>query len=168
MTRLVKQLWPFLESPETFREHFGWPNSLCIFKTKGPRGTKLQLFQFLFSLQHLKKTALQSKRVGVFQIAFLARKVLGTFEKWVPDLEATHWGSSKFYVVEKNFYVTRNRWRKRFGDALMNARHRTQLEYSPEKKWFCMSSSELSSVVILMYVGLVCLCWLETYSLFYC
>ena len=58
----------------------------------------------------------------------------------------------------KNFYVTRirNRWRERVGDALMNARHRTQLEYSAEKKLFCMRSPELSSVVISMYVQLVC------------
>ena len=27
-----------LESPETFRDHFGWHNSLCIFKTKASRG----------------------------------------------------------------------------------------------------------------------------------
>ena len=34
-------IWsPCLESPETFRAHFRGPNSLCIFKTKGPRGTK--------------------------------------------------------------------------------------------------------------------------------
>ena len=32
---------PFLESPETFRAHFGWHNSLCIFKTKASRETKL-------------------------------------------------------------------------------------------------------------------------------
>ena len=31
----------FLESPETFRAYFGWHNSLCIFKTKASRGTKL-------------------------------------------------------------------------------------------------------------------------------
>ena len=29
----------FLESPETSRAHFGWHNSLCIFKTKASRGT---------------------------------------------------------------------------------------------------------------------------------
>ena len=34
--------------PKPFRAHFGLPNSLCIFKTKRSRGTKLYyLFQFL-------------------------------------------------------------------------------------------------------------------------
>ena len=32
---------PFLESPETFRAHLGWYKTLCIFKTKVPRATKL-------------------------------------------------------------------------------------------------------------------------------
>jgi len=37
-----KSSWgPFLESPETFRANFGWHNSLCIFKTKASRSTKL-------------------------------------------------------------------------------------------------------------------------------
>ena len=35
----------FLESPESFRAHFGWLNSLCIFKTKTFRGT---IFKFIF------------------------------------------------------------------------------------------------------------------------
>ena len=46
----------FLESPETFRAHFGWHNSLCIFKTKAT----LQLFLFLFPLQHMKRPASQN------------------------------------------------------------------------------------------------------------
>ena len=37
-----------------------------------------------------KKTALQSKRVGVLQMAFLARKVFGTFEKRAPGLKNSH------------------------------------------------------------------------------
>ena len=32
----------------------------------------------------MKKTALQSKRVGVLQMAFLTRKLFGTFEKRAP------------------------------------------------------------------------------------
>ena len=31
---IIKTWSPFLKSPETFRAHFGWRNSLCIFKTK--------------------------------------------------------------------------------------------------------------------------------------
>ena len=50
-------MWPrnqnclglFLDSPETFRAHFGWHNSLCIFKTKVSRSTELcSYFNFYF------------------------------------------------------------------------------------------------------------------------
>ena len=72
---------PFLESPETFRVLFEWRTSLCIFKTKASRGTKL------CSCLNLKRPASQSKRVGVLWMAFLARKAFGTFEKRAPGLE---------------------------------------------------------------------------------
>ena len=45
----------------------------------------MQLFLFLFSLQHMKRPALQNKQVGVLRMAFRARKVLGTFEKRAPE-----------------------------------------------------------------------------------
>ena len=70
---------PFLESPETFRAHFGGHNSVFIFKTKASRGTK-----FSFPLQHIKNPALQKNRVRVLQMDFRVRKVLGTFEKRAP------------------------------------------------------------------------------------
>ena len=44
----------------------------------------LQLFLFLFPLQHMKRLALQNKQVGVLRMAFRARKVIGTFEKRAP------------------------------------------------------------------------------------
>ena len=46
----------------------------------------LQLFLFLFPLQHIKRPALQNKQVVVLRMAFRARKVLGTFEKRPPGL----------------------------------------------------------------------------------
>ena len=46
---------PFLESPETFRAHFGWRNSLCIFKTKASRGTKLWSYFNFYSLYNIWK-----------------------------------------------------------------------------------------------------------------
>jgi len=46
----------------------------------------LQLFLFLFPLQHMKRPALQNKQVVVFRMVFRARKVLGTFEKRAPGL----------------------------------------------------------------------------------
>ena len=44
----------------------------------------MQLFLFLFPLQHIKRPALQNKQVAVLRMAFRARKVLGTFEKRAP------------------------------------------------------------------------------------
>ena len=41
----------------------------------------MQLFLFLFPLQHMKRPALHYKQVGVLRMAFRARKVFGTFEK---------------------------------------------------------------------------------------
>ena len=48
----------FLESPETFRAFFGWHNSLCIFKTKASRGTKLCSYFYFYSLYNIWKDQL--------------------------------------------------------------------------------------------------------------
>ena len=74
--------------PETFRAHFGWHNSLYIFKTKAYRGTKLCSY-FNFCSQHMKRSALQNKRVRALRIAFWACKVFGIFEKRALDLHVT-------------------------------------------------------------------------------
>ena len=76
----------FLESPETFRPYFGRHNSLCIFKTKALRGTKLCSYFHFYSLCNIimKRPALQNKQVVLYQMAFRARKVLGTFKKRAP------------------------------------------------------------------------------------
>ena len=44
----------------------------------------MQLFKFLFPLQHMKRPASQKKQVGVLRMAFRVRKVFGTFEKRAP------------------------------------------------------------------------------------
>ena len=44
----------------------------------------MQLFLFLFPLQHMKRPALHNKQVGVLRMAFRARKVFGTFVKRAP------------------------------------------------------------------------------------
>ena len=47
----------------------------------------MQLFLFLFPLQHIERPALQkNKQVVVLRMAFRARKVVGTFEKRAPGL----------------------------------------------------------------------------------
>ena len=43
------------------------------------RQETLQLFQYLFPLEHMKRTALQNNGVAVSRMAFWARKVLETF-----------------------------------------------------------------------------------------
>jgi len=48
----------FLKSPETFRAYFGWHNSLCIFKTKASRGTKLCSCFCFYSLYNIWKDQL--------------------------------------------------------------------------------------------------------------
>ena len=48
------QAWGlFFESPETFRAHFGCHNTLCIFKTKASRGTKLCSYFYFYSLYNI-------------------------------------------------------------------------------------------------------------------
>ena len=49
---------PFLESPETFRAHFGLHNSLYIFKAKASRGTKLCINFNFYSLYSIWKDRL--------------------------------------------------------------------------------------------------------------
>ena len=48
----------FLKSPETFRAYFGWHNSICIFKTKASRGTKLCSYFCFYSLYNIWKDQL--------------------------------------------------------------------------------------------------------------
>ena len=58
------------------------------------RHEPLQLFLFLFPLQHMRRPALQNKQAGVWWMAFRARKAFGTFEKQAPDCltdRALHW-----------------------------------------------------------------------------
>ena len=56
--QLAKHWCPFLESPETFRVFFEWHNSLCIFKTKASRGTKLSSYLNFDSLYNVWKDQL--------------------------------------------------------------------------------------------------------------
>ena len=57
-TVLPKAWGPFLESPETFRAHFGWHNSLCNFKTRASRGRKLWSYFYFYSLFNVWKDQL--------------------------------------------------------------------------------------------------------------
>mgnify|MGYP006973389328 CR=1 FL=1 len=59
MSNTLIMIWsPFLESPKTFWAHFGWLNSLCIFKVKASQGTKLCSYFNCYSLYNLWKDQL--------------------------------------------------------------------------------------------------------------
>jgi len=70
------------ESPETFRVLLEWHNTLCIFKAKVSRGTKLCSYLNFYSLYNMKRPASQNKWVGVLWMAFRARKAFGTSSTW--------------------------------------------------------------------------------------
>ena len=81
---LLVTLCPFLGS-------FGWHNSLCIFKVRASRGTKLcSYFNFCFPLQHMRRPVLQNKRVGDLKMAFRTRNVFETFKERVPAAYSWH------------------------------------------------------------------------------
>ena len=46
----------------------------------------MQLFQYLSSLQHMKRPALQNKRVAGSRMVLRARNVFGTLEKRAPGI----------------------------------------------------------------------------------
>ena len=67
-TKTFKTRGPFIESPETFRTHFRL-NYLCIFRREASQGRKLCRYFKLYSNIRKKKTALQTRRVGVLRTA---------------------------------------------------------------------------------------------------
>ena len=68
----------FLESPETFRAHFGWHNYLCIFKTKAYWGTKLCSYFYFYSLYDIwKDQVCRISRPGFYEWLFGPEKFSG-------------------------------------------------------------------------------------------
>ena len=73
----------FLESPETFRAHFGWHNSLCIFKMKASRGTKLCSYFDFYSLYNIWKDQLyRISRPEFYEWLFGPEKFSGLSRNW--------------------------------------------------------------------------------------
>ena len=60
----------------------------------------LQLFLFLFPLQHMKRPALQNNQVVILRMAFRARKVIGTLEKRAPVSQKSRNFSGLFWVPQ--------------------------------------------------------------------
>ena len=87
------QSWgPFLESPETFRAHFGWHNSLCIFKTIASRGTKLGSYFNFHSLYNISKD--QPNEISVsrcYEWFFGSDKFSGLLKNGPRDIGASFW-----------------------------------------------------------------------------
>ena len=76
---LATRAWrPFLESPETFRVHFGWHNSPCIFKTKASRDTNLGSYLNFYSLNKIGKEQLyRISGSGFYEWLFGPKKFSG-------------------------------------------------------------------------------------------
>ena len=53
MLQATRAWGSFLDRPEAFRAHFGLHNSLCIFKAKASRGTKLCIYFNFYSLYNI-------------------------------------------------------------------------------------------------------------------
>ena len=82
--RTYKIRGPFLESPETFRAHFGSHNSLCIFKAKASRGTKLCSYFNLYSLYKSWKDQLYRISGRSFTNGFSGSKSFRDFRETGP------------------------------------------------------------------------------------
>ena len=75
---LINSRGPFLESPETFRAHFGRHNYLCIFKTKASRGMKLCSYVNLSFLYNIRTDQLyRVSRSEFHEWVFEPEKFLG-------------------------------------------------------------------------------------------
>ena len=72
----------FSKVPKLFGRH----NSLCIFKMKASRGTKLCSYFYFYSLCNIWKDQLYRISRSYFTNGFSFPKVLGTFEKRAPGL----------------------------------------------------------------------------------
>ena len=81
----------FLKSPEIFRAYFGRHNSLCIFKTKASRGTKLCSYFFLYSLYNISKNQLyRISRSHFYEWLFGPAKFSGLLRNRAQSREATN------------------------------------------------------------------------------
>ena len=85
----MKRIWaaydkwgPFLESPETFWAHFGWNNSLCMFKTKASPGTKLwSCFNFYSQYKIWKDQLYTMSGLEFYEWLFGFEKISGLSRK---------------------------------------------------------------------------------------
>ena len=77
---------PFLESPETFRAHFGLHNSLCIFRAKVSRDTKLCIYFNFYSLYNTiyEKTSFPELAGRSFRNGFSGPKSFPDFREMGP------------------------------------------------------------------------------------
>ena len=74
----------FLRSPEAFRAYLGRNNSFISSQRRGSKPSNSQSSWCFLHWKHVKDQLLQNKWIAVWQPAFRARKVLGTFKKQAP------------------------------------------------------------------------------------
>ena len=103
---MLQELGPaeacFSKVSKPFRAHFGWYNSLCIFKTKASRGTELR--SYFYSLYHIGKDQLyRTSGSEFYEWLFEPEKIsVGNFEK-----RAT---GRQYHRNELNFCFAKKLW----------------------------------------------------------
>ena len=75
----------FLESPETFRAHFEWHDSLSIFKPKASRGTKLYSYFNFYSFYNISKDQLYRISGSEFQKWLFGHETLSRLSRNGPQ-----------------------------------------------------------------------------------
>ena len=81
----------FLKSPKTFRAYFGWHNSLCIFKKKASRSTKLCSYFCFYSLYNIWKDQLyRISRSYFYEWLFGPAKFSGLLRNTAQEVKICH------------------------------------------------------------------------------
>ena len=95
---------PFLERPETFRAHFEWHSSLCIFRTKASRSTKLYSYFNFPSLCNIWKDQLyRISGLEFYEWLFEPKKFSGLSRKGPKKSQSTH-SSKSFSIFNRIFH----------------------------------------------------------------
>ena len=107
---------PFLESPETFRTHFGWHDSLCVFKTKASPGTKLcSYFNFYYLYNRSKDQLNRISEPQLYEWLLGPEKFSGLSRNGFQESNWFEWFRGKknlkiFCRVLKSSTHLRDRW----------------------------------------------------------
>ena len=97
----------FLESSETFGVHFGWHNSLCIFRTRAYEARNFAVIFIFIPFTTFVKTSFTELACRSFTNGLSGRKRFGTFEKGAPGLSFNYgvWKFSLFTFQHVTRYI---------------------------------------------------------------